>query len=659
VLADIMPSGSTFETRDLEHVVTTSDRWFRPVDIKSGPDGAIYIVDWHDFSVNHWRNYQGNMDATGGRVWRLRARDAKPGKITDFTRLTSAALLDLLSNANRWIRETAVRELAIRGDDAVLPRLEKLLEARPGPGTLPAFWAWHQLAAPDARRDRFLTHPAWQVRQWAVRTLGDPFPGQLDTGGAGAIPPANLDKLANLAASEPNIEVRAQLAATARRLPADAALPVIKALALRNEDARDSRQSLAIWWALEAKTTERPDAVAALFEDPTLWDATIVRDHLLARLMRRQAQAGSSAELQTCTRLFQLSPSKVHSRILMGGFEAAYEGRAMTGLPDALISAMARHDVGSVAIGLRRGDPKALQEALALIVDRKADPTKRHHIIRILGEIKADAGKPALLELAHKEPDGKVLQAVFAALQPFHADGTAEAAIRRLPTLAPASRTAALTLLTSRPEFAAALVTAVDDGRVPADTVAPEFARKLKQLVPAERLATIDRLWPKAGRPTSLQMDREIARLTTALADGHGDPYRGKDLYDRSCAACHRMFNKGGDIGPDLTSFDRRDHDALLLAVVNPSAEIREGYENFMIHTKDQRILGGFIVSQDKRQVILRGFDGQNVVLPRDNIASLQSAGMSLMPEGLTNGLEEQQVRDLFAYLRSSQPLNQ
>ena len=95
----------------------------------------------------------------------------------------------------------------------------------------------------------------------------------------------------------------------------------------------------------------------------------------------------------------------------------------------------------------------------------------------------------------------------------------------------------------------------------------------------------------------------------------------------------------------------------MLLNVVNPNAEIREGYENYLVATKDGRTLSGFLADKDDRVIVIRGLDGQNTALPRDQIAEMKSAGMSLMPEGLLDGWNEQQVRDLFAYLRSTQPL--
>lgn len=672
VLSEIKPAASTFETSDEEHVVTTTDRWFRPVDIKLGPDGAIYLADWHDFSINHWKNYNGNMDATSGRVWRLKAKGAKPGAKFDLAKQTDAQLIDLLGHINRWWREMAADTLIDRANANLLPALKQRIENSAGAAALNALWTWQALSARTAVAadpTPFLKHADPQVRLWATRFIGDPFPGALDTGAPSTRSASRdvLERLARrdsphlqaLAESEPNLEVRVQIAATAKRLPADVSLPIIQALARRDDDATDPRQPLMLWWALEVKAATDRDAVLRLFTDASLWDRPLVKQHLLDRLMRRYAQAGTREDLLTSAKLLDLSPSKAHSEILMRGFEEAFKGRSVAGLPDELITAMARHGVGSVAIGLRRGDPKAMDEALKVIGNPEAPAGQRRQFVEVLGEVRSPASLNPLLDLLAREPDDAVQQALFVALQPFDEPAIATATLARLPGLKPESRAAALALLTSRRTFASQLIEAVNDGQISTNLVTAEAARRMKRYADAQESTAIDRLWPKAGRPSSAEMDKDIARLRQALAEGHGDPYNGKRLYTATCASCHRLFNQGGDIGPDLTSFNRRDENNLLLAIVNPSAEVREGYENFSVETRDERSLSGFIVQQDEGKVILRGFDGQNVVLPRADIATLAPAGMSLMPEGLTAGLDDQQVRDLFAYLRSSQPLNE
>jgi putative heme-binding domain-containing protein len=95
----------------------------------------------------------------------------------------------------------------------------------------------------------------------------------------------------------------------------------------------------------------------------------------------------------------------------------------------------------------------------------------------------------------------------------------------------------------------------------------------------------------------------------------------------------------------------------MLLSIVNPSAEIREGFENYSVETKDGRSLSGFLAEQDPQRIVLRGLDGQNTTMSRPDLLEVKAAGLSLMPEGLLDGFSDQQARDLFAYLRSTQPL--
>src|SRR4029434_289461 len=136
-------------------------------------------------------------------------------------------------------------------------------------------------------------------------------------------------------------------------------------------------------------------------------------------------------------------------------------------------------------------------------------------------------------------------------------------------------------------------------------------------------------------RPTSEARQEQITSLASVLREGQGDPYAGQKLFGTACASCHTLFARGGKVGPDLTPYQRSDTAALLLHIVNPSAEIREGYEHYYVETKDDRSLTGFLVERDARLLILRGLDGRNIALEQKDIADLRPAGLSLMPEGL------------------------
>jgi putative heme-binding domain-containing protein len=118
------------------------------------------------------------------------------------------------------------------------------------------------------------------------------------------------------------------------------------------------------------------------------------------------------------------------------------------------------------------------------------------------------------------------------------------------------------------------------------------------------------------------------------------------------------LFDDGGKVGPDLTGYQRDQLETLLRNIVGPSLEIREGYQMVRILTSDALVLTGFIESEQPDQIVLRNTDGQSVTLERSDIEQLEPQVLSLMPEGLLEKLDDKQIRDLMAYLRSSQPLN-
>ena len=136
-----------------------------------------------------------------------------------------------------------------------------------------------------------------------------------------------------------------------------------------------------------------------------------------------------------------------------------------------------------------------------------------------------------------------------------------------------------------------------------------------------------------------------------------GNPYAGEATFTARCANCHKLFFKGGNVGPDLTQYQRDNLPTMLLSIVNPSAEIREGYQYYLVATQDDRILSGFFVDRDNQVTVLRGLDGENITLKAANIKQIKPTGQSLMPVGLLDGLTNQQLRDFFAYLRITQPI--
>ena len=215
---------------------------------------------------------------------------------------------------------------------------------------------------------------------------------------------------------EPDVQVRSQLACSAKRLPARDALPVVARLAAHAEDARDIHIPLLLWWAVESKVAADPEAVLSLFREPGFWELPIVRGTIEERLMRRFAAAGTRKDLESCARLLALAPGAEHGKILMSGFEAAYAGRSLAGIPPSLADALARFSGQSVTLGLRRGKPEAAAEALAVLSDEQGDKAKQLQYLQVLGEVRVPGAVPVLLKLACNSPDNAQRSAALAAL---------------------------------------------------------------------------------------------------------------------------------------------------------------------------------------------------------------------------------------------------
>ena len=124
VLADFEPIGSSFRTTDVARPLTSEDDWFKPVDIKVGPDGGVYVCDWYDGQVNHYKNHEGNIDPDNGRIYRLQAKAVEGFESFDLATATTDELVDYLSHSNRWFRRTALRVIGDRKDESAIPRLQ-------------------------------------------------------------------------------------------------------------------------------------------------------------------------------------------------------------------------------------------------------------------------------------------------------------------------------------------------------------------------------------------------------------------------------------------------------------------------------------------------------------------------------------------------------
>ena len=646
-ISHVEPDGSSFQTHYEGYAVTSKDSWCRPVDIQQGPDGAMYIADFYEQRIDHASHYQGRVHTTSGRIYRLAKTETTAAKPKDLTILPSPELLDLLTSGNRWQRQT-VQELLRMRKDVSLSILKQKWRASAGQTAVELFWAIHRAGElDDALTLEALKHSEPQVRRWAIQFACND----------GEISKDMATALVELAYREPNIEVRSQLAQSARRLPVDQSLAIVAKLLRRSADAGDVQIPLLIWWAIETHCEKHRPEVLALLADPAVWNEPIVRDTLLERLMKRYAQAGTRNDLATCAKLLSSAPTPELAKRLLAGLEAAFEGRSMAAAPPELAEALAKYGGGSLMLRLRRGDTEAIAEALTAIADEKGDASRRSALIASL-PLKGNAkGQATLMAVAKQSRNDEVLGSAISALGSADSEEIGRELAAFHTSVSDDLRLVIQNVLAGRVAWAKELVRQVEAGKIAAERVSPVVVHKLRLLGDAELSAAVTNQWGESTGPSPEAIASELKKYETTVSGAVGNPYGGRKLFADQCGKCHTLFGQGGKIGPDLTAYKRDDLRGILMHVLQPSLEIREGFENFLISTDDGRQLSGFIADQDSGVVVLRGIDGKNVVIARDTIEDMRAAPVSLMPEGLLKNLKEPQVRDLFAYLRSTQPL--
>ena len=326
-------------------------------------------------------------------------------------------------------------------------------------------------------------------------------------------------------------------------------------------------------------------------------------------------------------------------------------------MPDRLVRALVESGRSSLELRVRLGDAGAARDAVELLLNPEAALEDRIAVARTLGEVRSADSVEPLIQVSNA-PEPPLQRAALTALSSFNEPGIGIQALARFAEYPDEVRPAFFDLMLSRPFWKRQLIQAISDGGLAAELVPDDVAERLRGDQDPE-LARLAREHLGGGEdPDREGVQRRIARIRSILAAGTGNPYAGEDAYSRRCGSCHKLFHKGGDSGPDLTPYQRGDLGTMLIGIVDPDAEIREGFEYVTLVTKEGRTLSGFLTDQGPQVVVLRGISGEDIRVERRQVESIEPMGRSFMPARLLEGLTDQELRDFFAYLRISQPIS-
>ena len=666
----LLPTGSTYRTETAGKLLDSRDSWFAPTDLTVGYDGDVYLSDWHDARTAH-PDPDAQWDRSNGRIYRI-SNSAKPrqqGSSSDLSKLSTDELLKLHDHANQFLVRRARQELVRRRAVDLLPQLLQLTLTSPDAAKArEAFWTLLSLQEPTVRGStalaaaapELLKSPHAVVRYWTVRWLGD----------CGSVTSELAHQLDELAETESSIHVRSQLASTAARLPARDALPIINANINRDIDSDDLFVPLQWWWAVEKQCVTGREEVLKRFMRPTLWKSKLGRDVLLVRLVRRSMAEGNADGMDSVLKLLKAAPNAaardaLWPSILLGWQEVLPSERSAR---DDLARAhplstfiqsewSARPSPALARLAIAFGNEAPRQNAMKQATDPQQSVDARLAALQLLADHPQNAQMPALLAI-YNSNDAEVLR--VAALRCLGKLESAEVALSIVQRLrGAASSTTALRdleheLLFSRREWALIWLEAVDNQRLKKDSVSLEQVRRLAALEDEKVSELVAKHWGKLSSASPEEKLAEVRRLNNDLRAASGDSVAGQLLFKRHCAACHKLHNEGGAVGPDLTSANRQDRDFLLVSLVDPSSVIRKEYLSVIVRTDDDRIFTGIPAPSADGQMKLINSKAEVIQLAANEVAEMKTSSLSIMPEDLYKQFSPQELRDLFAYLSSN-----
>jgi putative heme-binding domain-containing protein len=674
----VSEDGSGYASQEKPELIKTNHAAFRPVDIKMGPDGAIYIADWYNPIIQHgevdFRDPR--RDLTHGRIWRVTAKGRPLVKRPQLVGASTSELLAALKAPEDWTRHHAKRVLKERGIK-ILPELESWIQHLDAkePGyehcLLEALWTYQTLGREETNLLRaLLAARDLHARAAAVRVLGDWH--------------ESLQNWPDLFAQRV-VDEHPQVRLEAVRALAHIGEARFAEMALRALDSpMDKYLDYALWLtARELAPFWLPLAEKGQFNcggnfDHLLFALEAVGTSRVVRPLLALLQEGKIPQ-EKQGRALALIASLGEPHELGMIFDRVLQHRTRIEecerLLDALEQASTRRNVKPT------GD---LVQLGSLIAD--SDDRIRVRACRLAGLWKMENLRTQLTGLIRNQGSAESLRQ--AALDGLVALGGPES-LRIIGDLATSGqslgvRTHALIALTAldlerAARLALPILTAADV-RDPSVLFSAFLQRKNGAAVLAAVLrdqklpADVAKLGVRAVQVTGHDEPQLIAALTRSggltagprvlsaqqmkqLIDDvrqHGDPQRGEMIYrrkDLNCLKCHALAGAGGQVGPDLASIGASaPMDYIIESLLQPNKAIKENYHSLIVATKEGRILTGIKVRETESDLVLRDADDRELVIPLRSIEE-RAIGGSLMPEGLADPLTHAEFIDLVRFL--------
>jgi putative membrane-bound dehydrogenase-like protein len=628
------PDGLKFIARRIDEkseFITSSDIWFRPAQFANAPDGSLHVIDVCREVIEHPKSLppdiKRHLDLTAGRdrgrIYRVVPRGFKHRKTPRLADASTAELVKTLAHSNAWHRETAARVLYERQDKTAIAALRKLASQSNSPlGRMHALYAIDGLGGLDqqviAQR---LDDADPQVRRHAV-LLAEKLPGSNDLS-------RELERLAH----DESLDVRYQLAFTIGSVDSLNRVPILKELICRNADDV---------WIQTAVQSSLDDGAGQLFV-ALLGDASFRSAAAAGFLRKLAAQIGQQNRINDIELALQSLPELPESD---AAFALPIVGELLKG----------RHRSGSVLARLSKsGDLKVVdasaekmtRASIVTAEDDAADTGERIAAIDALSFGSFDQVEPVLDLLLDNRQPHQVQRAAITTLGKFTSPRVAPPLLRAWPGLSPQLRETASEVLFARPERTIALFDATDAGELSISDIA-----KTRLLVAAKsKNKTIKTRAADYLNRSGSKVRKDVVDAYADVLELSGNLDRGRTLFQKHCAVCHKVEGFGHEIGPNLATIKTRGAETILVNVLDPNREVNPQYLNYVVLTEDGRAMTGMISAESATSVTLRRAESASDTVLRVDIDQLKSTGLSIMPEGMEETIDKQSMADIITYL--------
>lgn len=674
----ISRDGSGFHSTSPFNLVSSDDEWTAPIQAEVGPDGNVWMLDWYNYIVQHNPTPHGFKTGKGaayetdlrdkrhGRIYRIvyTGEGAKEDKnwAQDLEKAPNEEVIAALSSDNLLWRRHAQRILVERGDMSVVPALiERLSDDSVDSiglnvGAIHALWVLDGLDAmadptSDATQAVYasLEHKAPGVRRNAVQVLPN-------------VPESTAAILNSNVLSDPDPQVRLMALLALADLPAsDAAGADILAMITLPENAGDR-------WIPDAATAAAAQQGASFLKAVAKSDK--VDDSLLkllAIVTENYARSGPVDSVATLMPAIESAQPQIAEAIVSGlsnGWPKDQKPEVTAELDEALVRVADKLPPSTrgqlIRLAANWGSDK-LASQLKDLVDSSLDrleegdlnPRETQQVAREIVELGVNMDPPIeveLLNLIGPQTSAETTSAIFAALAASENDTVGGYVLEVLPSLTPAGRKDAISLLLRRPAWTKDLLAGLDQGEIQLNELALDQKQILSRHPDRSIRRQAEELFKRGGAVPNADRQKVIEEMW-ATTQEDGDAAAGKLIFKRECSKCHIHSGEGAKIGPDLTGMSVHPKTQLLTEILDPNRSVESNYRTYMVATMDGRVISGLLASESRTAIEIIDAEGKKQSILREDIDELQGTPQSLMPVGFEKQIKPDEMADLLAFL--------